>query len=93
MAVNDIFLARGQGKILPGVAQGRARVIKSVQAVAGIGLVPIIQKLIMQQRPAHKGSLVGADPEHPAQAQAAGCHTHTVGIHTGAAMLKAGFFL
>ncbi len=58
MARDDIPLARRQLKILFGSRQGKKRVAKAMQPMAWVGIVPVIEKLIVQQGPAQQRSTV-----------------------------------
>lgn len=47
-----------QLKVAVGIAQGRSGVPKPVQPVRGVGRVPIVEEIIVQQSAAHKSALV-----------------------------------
>ena len=54
MLFNNIPLHIAQFKVLFGIFERSARVVPAVQGSVFIGDVPVIKKIIMQQRPAHK---------------------------------------
>ena len=54
MARDDIPLARRQLKIFLRTRQGKKRVTKAMQSMAWVGVVPVIEKVIVQQGPAQQ---------------------------------------
>ena len=58
MARDDIPLARRQLKIFLRTRQGKKRVTKAMQSMAWVGIVPVIEKLIVQQGPAQQRGAV-----------------------------------
>ena len=58
MAHDNIPLARRQFKIFLGTRQGKKRVAKAMQPMAWIGIVPVIEKVIVQQGSAQQRSTV-----------------------------------
>ena len=54
MPHDDIPLARRQFKIFFRACQGKKRVAKAMQPMAWVGIVPIVEKVIVQQSPAQQ---------------------------------------
>ena len=51
---DHVPLDGSQGKIPPRVAQGEARVAEAVEPVAGVGVVPVIEEVVVEQPPRTK---------------------------------------
>ena len=58
MPHDNIPFARRQLKIFLGTRQGKKRMPKPVQAMAWVGIVPVIEKVIVQQGPAQQRGAV-----------------------------------
>lgn len=55
MAQNDLRLHRVQGKVPPGVGQGPGGVAKAVQPVGGVRVVPVVEKIVVEQSAPRSG--------------------------------------
>ena len=62
MRIDDIALFFGKHEIALGILQGKAMMLKSVPTKALVGIVPIIQIVIVQQRAAHQCAHVTGYP-------------------------------
>ena len=89
MLFDDLPLHRGQLPILACVVQGGAWVGKTVPVVAVGFIVPIIQKVIMQQCTADQRPLVYAQVQRFRQDAGGIRHADAVGIHADLAVLDA----
>ena len=69
MPQDDILLDAVQRIVPPGVLQRDPRVRKAVQRAVGIGHVPVVQKVVVQQRAAHQGVRVHPDAQAAGQRQ------------------------
>ena len=88
MPDNDVLLQRRQLKILSGVFQGRFRVDKAVQALSlTAGVVPVVEKIVVEQRPADERLLIHPQPQHPGQQQAGRRHIDAVAHNGGGTVL------
>ena len=58
MLFDHVALCVIQLKVAVGIAQSRSGVPKPVQPVRGVGRVPIVEEIIVQQSAAHKSALV-----------------------------------
>ena len=63
MPHDNIPLARRQLKIFLRTRQGKKRMPKSVQAMAWVGIVPIVEKVIVQQGSAQQRGAVDEDTD------------------------------
>ncbi len=63
MARDNIPLARRQLKIFLRTRQGKKRVAKSMQSMARVGVVPVIEKVIVQQGPAQQREAVDGNTD------------------------------
>ena len=90
MPHDDIPLARRQLKIFLRTCQGKKRMAKAMQPMAWVGIVPVIEKVIVQQGPAQQRGAVNRDTD-AAQALGKGqtCPRHRghMRIHRHIAML------
>ena len=90
MPHDNIPLARRQLKIFLRTRQGKKRVTKAMQSMAWVGIVPVIEKVIVQQGPAQQRGAVDGDTD-AAQALGKGqtCPRHRghMRIHRHIAML------
>lgn len=75
---DDIRLGRGQGNILFGIYQGTLWMIKAVQPMAFVWLMPIIEEVIMKQCAAHKAPMVAFQMQKLHQFQAEIGYSQTV---------------
>ena len=60
MAHNDIALVRRKLEILLGMREGKIRMAKPMKTMRGIGIVPIIEKIIVQQGTAYQRCAIDA---------------------------------
>lgn len=85
--INHISFYVIQGKIPLGVLQRPLRVDKTVPAVRPILNVPVIEVIIMQQRPSDKASLITPQFQPSGQPEAAGSDMEGVVIDSGLAVM------
>ena len=67
---DHVPLDGSQGKIPPRVAQGEARVAEAVEPVTGVGVVPVIEEVVVEQRPPHQRPGVHPQSQRPGQTHA-----------------------
>ena len=90
MPRDDIPLARRQLKIFLGTRQGKKRVAKAVQPMARIGIMPIVEKVVVQQGSAQQRGTVDGDTDASqalGKGQARPRHRDHMRIHRHVAML------
>ena len=63
MPHDDIPLARRQFKIFLRTRQGKKRVAKAMQSMVWVGIVPVVEKVIVQQGPAQQRGAVDRDTD------------------------------
>ena len=81
MLFDHVALRVIQLKVAVGIAQGRSGVPKPVQPVRGVGRVPIVEEIIVQQSAAHKSALVHFEVQPMHKPQAHKRHAHGVLKH------------
>ena len=90
MANDDIALDGGQVKIFFGTSQGGIRMPEPMKAMARIGIVPVVEKIIVQKRAAHQGVHVDSyahTRKHTSHANARLCHCKHMVIHRDVTVL------
>ena len=79
---DHIPLDRAQGKVPLGVLQRPGGVVHPVPAVAGILMVPIVEKIVVQQGAAHQCALIGPDMQAGGDGHADQRHGEGVTVYT-----------
>lgn len=65
MASDDFLLQRGEEKKFPGILQSNLWMGKAMESGVGVGLVPVIEKQVMEQPAAGCG--IKVQPQNPAK--------------------------
>ena len=90
MANNDVALDGGQVKIFFGTSQGGIRMFEPMKAMTRIGIVPVIEKIIVQKCAAHQGVPVDSythTRKHTSHANTRSCHCKHMVIHRDVTVL------
>ena len=90
MPHNDIPLARRQLKIFLGTRQGKKRMPKPMQSMARVGIVPIVEKVIVQQGSTQQRGAVNRNAntvQALGKGQACPCHRGHMRVHRHVAVL------
>ena len=87
MAEYDVAFPFAQHEICFRIAQRCKRMAETMKAVAPVLLMPVIQKVIMQEGATHQLTPVPVQMQPLRQAQAVICHANAVVIHRGTPML------
>ena len=84
---NDVRFGRGERKVRPGVIQGPARMVEAVELVGAVGGMPVVEKIVVEQRTAHQALFITADAQQTHQFSAEIGHCQTVEQYGGIAVL------
>ena len=90
MTGDDVAFARGEFKVLLGACEGRRGVREAVQAVRWVGVVPVVEEVVVQQRAANERGAVDADSgaaEEVRHGDARAGDREHMGVHAHVSML------
>lgn len=88
--LDNVRLNRIDGDILPGVAKGPVGMVKAVELMAFVALMPVVEKIVVEQRAADQTLPVTGEPQKLNQFQAEIGHSQTMQQHSGVPVLHGG---
>lgn len=88
MADDKIAFDAGQSEILFGIAERYVGVAEAGKPVRGVGVVPVIEEVVMQQGSTHQRWFIHAQMEGARQKQTVESHSFTMEKARGCPMLR-----